>query len=189
KYLIIEGTSLPKDLFHAERYVIKAIGENIIHKTEVGAVVTNIEREDVAVEIRRMYNRLTARKYMVDGFLVQEHVPKGIEIIIGAKRDKQFGEVVLFGLGGVNVELYKDVSVRLCPISTEDALDMIRETKADVVFDQFRGGPKINRNMVAEIMKRICSIMHKNKGIREIDLNPVVVYENSYYAVDVRVVR
>jgi len=177
----------PRQIFPAERYVIKAYGKNIIHKTDIGALKAGIERQDVALEARRMRNRLL--KHKPEGFLVQEQVPKGIEVIIGAKRDEQFGDTVMFGMGGVNVELYRDISVRLCPVSNDDALEMMDEVKASRALDGFRGGPLVSRAMVAGIIKRVCSIMHANPGIREIDLNPVILYQNSYYAVDVRVIR
>lgn len=186
KYEVVRVGERPK-LFAAERFVIKAIAKDIVHKTDLGAIKTNIERESVEVEMRRMRNRL--EKFKLEGFIIQEQVPKGTEVIVGAKRDEQFGDVVLFGLGGVYVELYKDVSVRLCPVSNDDALEMINETKAARIFSGFRGAEPIDRGMVTGIIKKVCTLMHRNLDIREIDLNPVILYPKSYYAVDVRVIR
>ncbi|MEM3364653.1 MAG: acetate--CoA ligase family protein [Candidatus Micrarchaeia archaeon] len=174
-------------LFSAEKFVIKAVGKNIVHKTDIGAIKMNVDKESVELEIRRMRNKL--EKLRPEGFLIQEQVPKGIEVIIGAKRDLQFGDVVLFGVGGVYVELYKDVSVRLCPVSDTDALEMINETKAGHLLEGFRGRPSIDKCMVAGIIKKVCAVMHRNPDIKEIDLNPVVLYPTSYSAVDVRVIR
>ncbi len=185
KFEVVPIGQRPK-FFPAERYVIKALGKGLVHKTDVGAIKTNVERESVEVEMRRMRNKLD--RFKLDGFIIQEQVPKGTEVIIGAKRDEQFGDVVLFGLGGVYVELYKDASVRLCPISTNDALEMIGETKAAKIFDGFRGAEPIDKLMVAGIIKKVCTIMHYN-NIKEIDLNPVILYPKSYFAVDVRVIR
>jgi len=186
RYEIVKIGERPK-LFPAERYVIKALSKNIVHKTDMGAVRKDVEKESVEVEMRRMRNRL--EKYGIEGFLIQEQVQRGVEVIIGAKRDAQMGDVVLFGLGGVYVELYRDVSVRLCPLSTADALEMIDETKAARIFAGFRGAEPIDKGMVAGIIKKVCSIMHNNPDIKEIDLNPVVLYPTSYYTVDVRVIR
>ncbi len=187
KYVIAERGPIASSIFPAPRYVIKAYGKEIVHKTDMGAIKADIEREGIDVEMRRMRNKLS--KFKVEGFLVQEQAPKGVEVIIGAKRDRQFGDVIMFGLGGVYVELYKDVSVRLCPITTEDALEMIDETKAGMIFSGFRGSEPIDRYMIAGVMKKVCTIMHSNPDIQEIDLNPVILYPKSYVAVDVRVIR
>jgi acyl-CoA synthetase (NDP forming) len=114
---------------------------------------------------------------------------KGTEVIIGAKKDAQFGDVVLFGLGGIHVELYKDVSLRLCPVTLDDAYEMIDETKASVILNGFRGSPQIDRRMVAQLIMKVCQIMQKNPDIKEIDLNPVILYPKNYSAVDIRVIR
>jgi len=142
--------------------------------------------EDVPVEMRKLRNRLGKN---VEAFLIQEMADKGTEVIIGAKRDEQFGDVVLFGLGGIHVELYKDVSLRLCPVTLEDAYEMIDETKASIIMKGFRGSPNIDRKMVANLILKVCQIMHQNPDINEIDLNPVILYARDYSAVDVRVIR
>ncbi|MEM0438251.1 MAG: acetate--CoA ligase family protein, partial [Candidatus Micrarchaeia archaeon] len=176
-------------LFPAKKYVIKAFGEKIVHKTDLGAIKKNVDKAGVELEMRRMRNRLISAGIRPEGFIIQEQAEKGIEVIIGGKRDPQFGDVVLFGMGGVYVELYRDFSVRLCPLSTGDALEMIEETRAGRLLDGFRGSPKISKEMVAGIMKKVCTALHRDASIREIDLNPVILYPNSYCAVDVRVIR
>lgn len=184
-YLIIKPNEEFK-LFNAKKYVVKALGEKLLHKSDMGAVKVNVEREDVEVEMRKLRNRLGKN---VEAFLIQEMAEKGTEIIIGAKKDAQFGDVVLFGLGGIHVELYKDVSLRLCPVTLDDAYEMIDETKASVILNGFRGSPQIDRRMVAQLIMKVCQIMQKNPDIKEIDLNPVILYPKNYSAVDIRVIR
>lgn len=174
------------DLFKSKKYVVKALGSNLLHKSDMGAVKINVEREDVAVEIKKLKEKLGKN---VEKILIQEMAEKGVEVIIGAKRDSQFGEVVLFGLGGIHVELYKDVSLRLCPVTLDDAYEMINETKASVILDGFRGSKQINKKMVAQLIMKVCQVMQKNPDIKEIDLNPIILYPQSYSAVDVRVIR
>jgi acyl-CoA synthetase (NDP forming) len=184
-YLVVKPNEEFK-LFKAKKYVVKALGKNLLHKSDMGAVKVNVEKEDVPVEMRKLRNRLGKN---VENFLIQEMAEKGTEVIIGAKRDEQFGDVVLFGLGGIHVELYKDVSLRLCPVTLSDAYEMIDETKASVIMKGFRGSPQIDRKMVAQLIMKVCQIMHKNPEIKEIDLNPVILYSRNYSAVDVRVIR
>lgn len=184
-YLVVKPNEQFK-LFSANKYVVKAMGKNLLHKSDMGAVKVNVDKEDVEIEMRKLRNRLGKN---VESFLVQEMAGKGTEIIIGAKRDAQFGDVVLFGLGGIHVELYKDVSLRLCPVTLDDAYEMINETKASVILNGFRGSPQIDRKMVAQLIVKVCQIMHKNSDIKEIDLNPVILYPKSYSAVDIRVIR
>jgi len=184
-YLVVKPNE-QFNLFNAKKYVVKAMGKNLLHKSDMGAVKVNVEKEDVEIEMRKLRNRLGKN---VESFLIQEMAEKGTEIIIGAKRDAQFGDVVLFGLGGIHVELYKDVSLRLCPVSLDDAFEMINETKASVMLNGFRGSPQIDKRMVANLIMKVCQIMHKNPDIKEIDLNPVILYPKSYSAVDIRVIR
>ncbi len=186
RYAVLKGSSRKK-VFSAERYVIKGYSKKFTHKTNIGAVRMNIPPEKLMVEVQRLKNKL--QKYDVEEILVQEMIPRGIEIIVGAKRDPSFGDVVLFGLGGISVELWKDVSIRLCPVSDRDVEEMINETKAKEVLEGFRGGPKIDHKIIKEIIKKVCKIMKENKDIKEIDLNPIIVYPDGYYAVDIRVIR
>lgn len=184
-YLVVKPNE-PFKLFNARKYVVKAMGDKLLHKSDMGAVKVNVEKEDVEVEMRKLRNRLGKN---VEFFLIQEMAEKGTEVIIGAKKDAQFGDVVLFGLGGIHVELYKDVSLRLCPVSLDDAFEMINETKASVMLNGFRGSPQIDKKMVAQLIVKVCQIMHKNPDIKEIDLNPVILYPKNYSAVDIRVIR
>jgi len=184
-YLVVKPNEEFK-LFNAKRYVVKALGKKLLHKSEMGAVKINVEKEDVPVEMRKLRNRLGKN---VESFLIQEMAEKGTEVIIGAKRDEQFGDVVLFGLGGIHVELYKDVSLRLCPVNLSDAYEMIDETKASIIMKGFRGSSQIDRKMVAQLIMKVCQIMQKNSDIKEIDLNPVILFSRNYSAVDVRVIR
>ncbi len=184
-YLIVKPNEKFK-LFNAKKYVVKALGKKLIHKSDMGAVKVNVDKENVEIEMRKLRNRLGKN---VESFLIQEMADKGTEVIIGAKRDNQFGDVVLFGLGGIHVELYKDVSLRLCPITLNDAYEMIDETKAAVIMKGFRGSVHNDKKMVALLITKVCQIMNKNPDIKEIDLNPVILYSKSYSAVDVRVIR
>jgi acetyl-CoA synthetase (ADP-forming) len=158
--------------------VIKAISPKIIHKTEAKAVhiVKNAEEAEKAFALLQTLGYVLAQKF----------VP-GTEVIIGEKQDGTFGKVVLFGGGGILVELIKDVSFRVCPITKEDAMEMINEVKIARVLRGFRGQKPANTKALAELLLKVCVLAEK-ENIQELDLNPVIVNDKSATIVDVRIV-
>lgn len=169
---------LEKAVFPA---VLKASSEKIVHKTEAGGVKVGIKNKE---DLLKAYNELKRLKCDV---LIQEQ-KKGTEIIIGMKKDSQFGPVILFGLGGVFVEVMKDVSLRIAPVDKKMALEMIKETKGFRLLDGFRGGEKANIDAIADIIEKVSKLSLK-ENVREIDLNPVIVNKKDAFVVDARVLQ
>lgn len=172
-------------------YVLKVVSQDILHKSEAGGVVTDIknikELNNVWTKmVKNISHKLpTAR---IEGFLLEEMSPRGVEVIIGGLRDPQFGPVVIFGTGGISVELMKDVSYRLAPLNKKEALEMIKEVKGYPLLTGFRGSKPVDmENLISTIMK-LSEILIKLEEIREIEINPLLVYEKGVMAVDVRVV-
>ncbi|MEM7345071.1 MAG: acetate--CoA ligase family protein [Chloroflexota bacterium] len=173
-------TSLPKPL------VIKVLDATIQHKTEVGGVILGIETEDALSEA---LNQLKAIPGGADKrYLLEVMADKGLELIIGASNDTSFGPVVLLGQGGTAAEAMGDVTMRLAPLSLTDALTMIDELSIAPLFGGWRGAPPLDRQAVAEAVVKIGSLMLSQANIKEIDLNPVRVYEQGILALDALIV-
>lgn len=162
--------------------VVKILSADIPHKTEIGGVHLHVGNE----------NQLLAALGEIDiidvpgekKYLLEEQAPPGLEIIIGAKNDDSFGPTVLLGMGGTAAEALDDVSIRLAPLSSQDALDMIPELKASRLFDAWRGGPQYDKQAVADTLVALASLMLDHPEIQEIDLNPVRVYEKGLLVLD-----
>ena len=160
--------------------VMKVVSPQILHKTDIGGVKLNL-RSDKEVELA--FNEIirNASIFMPDarifGVEIQRMVPQGKEVIVGMHRDLQFGPLIMFGLGGIYVNLIKDVSFRLAPISREEAYQMILETKAYALLRGIRGEPSSDIDSVVEIILRISQLAMDFEEIDEIDINPIFVYE------------
>ena len=168
--------------------VLKIDSPKIIHKTDNGCVETNLYN---ASSVLSSFNEImkNAKKITKDikGVIVQKQA-QGTEIIIGAKRDPQFGVVVLFGLGGIYVNLFKDVSMRVYPFTRKDVQEMIKEIKAYPLLNGFRGQPKINFTALENTILRAGSLMAENSFIKEMDLNPCFVDEKKCIVTDIRLI-
>ena len=168
--------------------VLKGLSPDVIHKTEVGVVfVNNKSVEDVRKAYDKIVVNLKKRRARFQGVLVQEQA-EGFEVIIGAKRDSQFGPVVLFGLGGIFTEVLKDYSLRVAPVSEKEALDMIKETKAFAVLAGARGQKPANLRALARTISGVSKLVFKNEKVRELDLNPCFASPRDCVAADVRVI-
>ena len=171
--------------------VLKIISKDIIHKTDVGGVITNIVDE---YSLRRAFNsiinnvRLNAPSARIDGFLVEKMYEPSIELIVGMNRDIQFGPVVMFGVGGVFVEVYQDTSFRLAPLDRQEAIEMIREIKGFKLLTGYRGLKPVNLDIIADIIVKVGDLAVKYGVIKEIDLNPIFTYEDRAVAVDARII-
>ena len=120
--------------------VMKIVSPDVIHKSDVGGVILNIkDGQEVKDAFRRIYDIKVMTGCRFEGALLEKMAPQGIETIIGAKLDQQFGPVIMFGLGGIFVEVFKDISFRIAPITRDDAMDMVSELKAYVILKGIRG--------------------------------------------------
>ena len=165
------------------KIALKGIAPGLVHKTDAGAVLLNLEPDEVHVAADEMRRRIPS----LSGFLVQEMAKSGAEMIVGVAHDPQFGPVVACGAGGVMVELIKDVSVRLTPLSREDAAGMIRELKTFPLLDGYRGSPQRDVAALEDVILRIGALVDDIPAIAELDLNPVLVHERGATIVDARI--
>jgi len=169
---------------------IKVCSPEISHKSDVGGVRLNIgnarQLEDACTEMLREINqkRPDAR---VDGIIVQEYLNKGIELLVGCKRDPQFGPVLAFGYGGVYTEIFKDISLGIPPLSREEIVNMIKETKVSQVLDGARGMPKADIEALVNCLTSLSQLALANPSISEMDINPLLVYGDKIAALDARI--
>jgi len=171
--------------------VMKIVSPDIIHKTDAGGVKVGIKTEK---EARIAYQEIIfeAKKYnkkaKISGVIVYPMVPQGTEIIIGIMKDPHFGPVIMFGLGGIFVEILKDISFRILPIEERDAEEMINEIKGSKILKGVRGeGPK-DIKAIKNLLLKISQLALENPEISEIDLNPVLVFEKGLQVIDARMI-
>ena len=168
--------------------VAKIVSPDILHKTEAGGVLLNLND---AAAVRGAYHQITERarqgKAAVRGVLISRMAPPGTEVIVGLTQDPQFGPMVMFGLGGVFVEVYQDVSFRLVPLAERDAAAMIQDVKAFPMLQGVRGKRPADLQALTDLLLKISKIAEENVEIAEMDLNPIIVYEKGLSVVDVRV--
>jgi len=168
---------------------LKIVSPDLTHKSDVGGVALGI-RNRSELEQRWSEMILTVADEMptalIEGFLIEEMVPKGVEVIVGAIRDSQFGPVVMFGIGGVAVELMKDVSYRLAPVTREEAFEMMGEVKGFPMLTGYRGGGVKDLGVIADVIMKVGSIIENVDGLKEFEINPLVVYDKGAVAVDAR---
>jgi acetyl-CoA synthetase (ADP-forming) len=169
--------------------VAKIVSPDVIHKSDVGGVILNLEDErEVEGAFKKIRSICEASNYRFAGMLVEPMAPPGTETIIGGKRDPQFGPVLLFGLGGIFVEVFKDVSFRVAPIEREDALEMISELKALPLLRGIRGRKPSDIDALVDSLLRVSEMMMREERIKELDLNPTLAYEKGCRVVDARVI-
>jgi succinyl-CoA synthetase beta subunit len=169
---------------------MKIVSPDIVHKTEVGGVLVGLrDHSEVLHAYDAMMASVKARRpeARVMGVLVEEMV-RGTELIIGSTCDPQFGRMLMFGIGGVFVEVYKDVSFRLVPIADFDAREMIEEIRGKAIFEGARGYPRADKAELARILVGISSAVGKHPEIEELDINPLMVTDRGLMAVDARVI-
>ncbi|HJL16299.1 MAG TPA: acetate--CoA ligase family protein [Sandaracinaceae bacterium LLY-WYZ-13_1] len=170
--------------------VVKLISNDVIHKSDVGGVVLDVVGADgvraACASIRESVEK-NQPGATIDGFTVEEQV-KGTEIIVGMSRDPSFGAMMMVGMGGVFVEVYKDVAFRLVPMTRRDAFDMIGEIEAQPLLDGARSRPVLDRAELAELLIRISALVDACPDVRELDLNPLVITDGGLVAIDARVI-
>ncbi|MCZ7402107.1 MAG: acetate--CoA ligase family protein [Candidatus Methanoperedens sp.] len=166
---------------------MKISSPDISHKSDVGGVELNIP----ASEAKATYDKIISRikkalpDAKIEGILVQQMAPPGHEIIVGLKKDAQFGHALMFGLGGIFVEVYKDVSFRVAPIGIKEALDMISEIKGYPILKGIRGRKPADIDAIARVLVSV-SEMAQKENIIELDINPLIAGETGAIAVDAR---
>ncbi len=171
--------------------VVKVMSPDILHKSDAGGVKINLRSAaEVKAAIEGMLAAPKIRGARIDGFLVEEMAPAGHELVIGGLRDPQFGPLVMVGLGGIFVEIFKDVSFRLCPIARIDAEEMLDELKAAAILKGARGGKPASREAIIDVLLKVGGenglLMQHAAVISEADINPLIVSDTAAVAVDAR---
>lgn len=171
--------------------VLKIVSPEILHKTEAGGVKINLKTPE---EVKTAYNAILegAKKYNakanIVGVLVQEMAPQSTEVIVGSVKDATFGQTVMFGLGGIFVEMLKDVTFRVAPLTKQDALSMITELKAYSLLKGYRNAPAVDIQAIVSTLLSVSKLVMAHPEIKELDLNPVLVYEQGVKIVDARII-
>jgi len=184
------GIRIPRQIIGNEKTILEKYSEvgfpcvlkicKPIHKTDVGGVITHIYDEDDLRNALQKLSRLDNR------FILQEMV-RGFEFIIGGKKDVQFGHIVIFGIGGIFTEIYRDITARVAPIKRKDAEQMITEIKGKKLLEGFRG-VLVNKKELIDTLVKVSEMIVK-EDISELDINPYILNQEHGYAVDIRVVK
>lgn len=159
--------------------VMKIVSPEILHKSDVGGIRLNLaDRAAVLAEYDGLMKDIHAAKpdARLEGVLIEKMAPRGQEVIIGMKRDPDFGPLLMFGLGGIYVELFKDVAFRVAPVSAMEAHQMITETRAGKLLTGFRGAPKADLDAVVDVILRLGQLALDFPQIQEVEVNPLLVY-------------
>jgi len=170
---------------------MKIVSPDILHKSDAGGVMLNLDSDR---EIEKAFNKIMANAEQFDasadihGILVTPMLQDGLEIIIGTKIDDQFGPVIMFGIGGVLVEVLKDVVFRVLPISRRSARHMVSEIRSAKLLDGFRGSRPRDRKAIVNLLLTVSEIIEAYPDIQELDLNPVLVHEEGLSIADARII-
>ncbi len=185
----VEAVAISKEIGFP--VALKIMSPNVVHKSDSGGVKLGVETgAGVEKAITEMRSSVKAAQpdAKIEGVSVQAMARKGVEVIIGMSKDPQFGPVLMFGLGGVLVELLKDVSFRIVPVRKVDAAEMIREIKGFPMLQGFRGSEPADLDALEDLIVKVSDFVEKNPQVKELDLNPVFAYGDGAVAVDARVV-
>ena len=170
---------------------LKVVSPDITHKSDVGGVVLDLA-DAAAVEAAFASivenSKCAVPDAVIEGVAVQNMAPAGTEIIVGMTTDPQFGPVVMFGLGGVMVEVIKDVTFRVLPLTERDVRQMVDDIKGRSILDGVRGAPPADVAAIADALLKVAGFVTANPEVRELDLNPMLVHDKGAIAVDARIV-
>ncbi len=170
---------------------LKVVSPDITHKSDVGGVVLDLA-DAAAVEAAFASivenSKRAVPDAVIEGVAVQNMAPAGTEIIVGMTTDPQFGPVVMFGLGGVMVEVIKDVTFRVLPLTERDVRQMVDDIKGRSILDGVRGAPPADVAAIADALLKVAGFVTANPEVRELDLNPMLVHDKGAIAVDARIV-
>jgi acyl-CoA synthetase (NDP forming) len=174
-------------------FALKVLSADILHKSDAGGVRLNLfDAASIKSAIEEMTALPSIDANTIDGFLIEEMAPPGKEVVIGGLSDPQFGPMIMVGLGGVFVEVLKDVSFRLCPITERDAREMLDELRGKAILEGTRGEAAVSLDAIVDLLLKIGGkdglLIHHGNGIAELDINPVIVGPDAAVAVDVAIV-
>jgi acyl-CoA synthetase (NDP forming) len=165
--------------------VIKADSETILHKSDMGAVALDLQHND---SVRRVLQHMQERFEAQDlRFFVQKYLPGGKEVVAGAKIEEGLGHLIMFGMGGVYVEVMKDVVFKLAPVTTVEAREMLSSIRSAPLLKGVRGEQGVDEEGLAEIIQRLSQLVAELPTIQELDLNPIVACEDRVFVVDARI--
>jgi len=171
--------------------VLKIVSPDVIHKSDSGGVKLGLSN---ATQVGNAYSEILSAvkkhypKAKIQGVSVQKMARTGVEVIIGMTKDAQFGPVLMFGLGGILVEVLKDVSFRIVPLVKRDAREMIKEIKGYPLLEGYRGQEPADVPYLEDLILKVSDFVDKSPEIKELDLNPIFAYKNGAVAVDARVI-
>ncbi len=191
KYALVRSLDEAVNATHEFTFpvVLKVVSRDAVHKSDVGGVIVNLNS---VKEVIAGFNTITANvkkhnpKAEIEGMLIVEQAPPGIEVIIGALEDPTFGATVMFGLGGIFAEVLKDVTFRIAPLTKHDAEQMIREIKGFPLLTGARGNQQCDLDAIVDLLMEVSKLVSENPQIKELDLNPVRVYEKGLLVLDAR---
>jgi acetate---CoA ligase (ADP-forming) subunit beta len=171
--------------------VLKIVSPDVIHKSDAGGVKVNLKTVE---DVRAAYNQIlvNVKKFKPDaeitGILVQEMAPSSTEIIIGSVKDPQFGPTIMFGLGGIFVELLKDVTFKVAPITPQEAAEMVVNVRAYPLLNGYRNTPPADVKAIVDLLLSVSKLITDHPEIKELDLNPVLAYPQGTKTVDARII-
>jgi len=171
--------------------VLKISSPDVVHKSDSGGVKLGLAN---AAQVGKAYSEIVSSikkaypEAQIEGVSVQSMAPPGVEVIVGMSKDAQFGPVLMFGLGGILVEVLKDVSFRIVPVAERDAREMIREIKGYPVLQGYRGQKPASIPALEQLILKVSQFVEKNPQIKELDLNPIFAYPDKAVAVDARII-
>lgn len=171
--------------------VMKIVSKDIIHKSDAGCVLLNVNSKE---EVKNAFKTIIDNalkfnpKAEIRGVLVEEMLPKGLEVAVGAFRDAEFGPTVMFGLGGIFIEVLKDVTFRVAPITEDEAYEMIREIKGYSILSGYRGQKPADVDSIVEIITGVSRLIIENEEVNQLDLNPIIVWVRGAKIADARII-
>jgi acyl-CoA synthetase (NDP forming) len=170
---------------------LKIASPDIVHKTDAGGVRLGLR---TAKQVGKAYEDILAAvsqkhpQARIQGVAVQKMARPGVEVIIGMSKDAQFGPVLMFGLGGILVEVLKDVSFRIVPLARRDAAEMLREIKGYPLLEGYRGQEAVDVSHLEDMLLKVSDFAEQNPEVKELDLNPIFAYSDGAIAVDARII-
>jgi len=171
--------------------VLKVVSKDILHKSDIGGVKLGLGSRD---EVTKAYDEIMALakqkavNAIIDGVSVQPMAKPGVEVIIGMFKDNQFGPVVMFGIGGELVEVYKDVSFGIVPIPKRYAKQMIKDLNGYPLLEGYRGRDPVDIALLEDMLLKLSDFAKANPGIKEVDINPIIAYTDNAVAVDAKII-
>lgn len=171
--------------------VLKIVSKDILHKSDIGGVKIGLNSDE---DIVKAYGEIVdnvkvdTNNVSIEGMLAVENVKSGLECIVGMVKDPQLGPALMFGLGGIFVELLKDVSFALLPIDRDEAMEMIKSLKGYKLIEGYRGEHPKDIDSIIDLMLKVAKLVEDNPEIEEIDLNPFIVYEKGLMPIDARII-